>query len=150
VVDRPRVDQLLALLGRYVRILRELAVVPLDEYVADPRNYGSGERFLQLAIETALSIGHHVIAASGFAQPGTYAEVFRVLGKEHVLPADFAASLEPMARMRNRLVHHYEDVDPALVHELLRTRLGDFDRFAQAVTRYLDGEDATCTAREPG
>ena len=85
MVDRPRVDQLLALLGRYVRILRELAVVPLDEYVDDPRNYGSGERFLQLAIETALSIGHHVIAASGFAQPGTYAEVFRVLGKERVL-----------------------------------------------------------------
>jgi len=149
VVDRPRVDQLLALLGRYVRILRELAVVPLDEYVADPRNYGSGERFLQLAIETALSIGHHVIAASGFAQPGSYAEVFRVLGRERVLPADFAASLEPMARMRNRLVHHYEDVDPALVHELLRTRLADFDRFAEAVTRYLDLKEATGTAREP-
>jgi uncharacterized protein YutE (UPF0331/DUF86 family) len=63
VVDRPRVDQLLALLGRYVRILRELAAVPLDEYVGDPRNYGSGERFLQLAIETALSIGHHWLRA---------------------------------------------------------------------------------------
>ncbi len=149
MVDRPRVDQLLALLGRYVRILRELAAVPLDEYVGDPRNYGSGERFLHLAIETVLSIGHHVIAASGFAQPGSYAEVFRVLGRERVLPADFAASLEPMARMRNRLVHHYEDVDPALVHELLRTRLADFDRFAEAVTRYLDLKEATGTAREP-
>lgn len=138
MVDRPRVDQLLALLARYLRILRELAAAPRDEYVADPRNYGSGERFLQLAIETTLAIGHHVIAASGFAQPGTYAEVFRVLGNEGVLPADFAASIEPMARMRNRLVHHYEDVDPALVHELLRTRLSDFDRFAEAVTAYLD------------
>jgi uncharacterized protein YutE (UPF0331/DUF86 family) len=149
VVDRPRVDQLLALLGRYVRILRELAAVPLDEYVGDPRNYGSGERFLQLAIETVLSIGHHVIAASGFAQPGSYAEVFRVLGRERVLPTDFAAALEPMARMRNRLVHHNEDVDPALVHELLRTRLADFDRFAETVTRYLDLKEPTDTAREP-
>jgi hypothetical protein len=35
VVDRPRVDQLLALLGRYIRILRELAAVPLDEYADD-------------------------------------------------------------------------------------------------------------------
>ena len=84
VVDRTRVDQLLALLGRYLRILRDLSDVPRDEYVTDPRNYGSGERFLQLA---------------------------------------------------------YEDVDPALVHELLRTRLGDFDRFAEAVTAYLDHAD---------
>lgn len=140
MVDRQRVDQLLALLGRYLRILRGLATVPRDEYIADPRNYGSGERFLQLSIETTLAIGHHVIAASGFEQPGTYVEVFRVLGKEHVLPTDFATALEPMGRMRNRLVHHYEDVDPALVHELLRTRLADFDRFAEAVTSYLDGQ----------
>ncbi|MGQ0576215.1 MAG: type VII toxin-antitoxin system HepT family RNase toxin [Pseudonocardia sp.] len=138
MVDRPRVDQLLALLARYVRILRDLSAVAVEEYVADPRNFGSGERFLQLAIETVLSVGHHVIAASGFDQPGTYAEVIRVLGKEGVLPPEFASSLEPMARLRNRLVHHYEDVDPRMVHELLETRLGDFDLFAQAVTRHLD------------
>jgi hypothetical protein len=29
------------------------------------------------------------------------------------------------------------DVDPERVHELLRTRLGDFDRFAVAITEYL-------------
>ena len=54
-----------------------------------------------------------------------------------MLDAEFAAALEPMARMRNRLVHHYEDVEPERVHELLRARLGDFDRFAMAITEYL-------------
>ena len=138
MVDRTRIDQLLALLSRYVRLLREFASVPSEEFTSDPRNYGSGERFLQLAIETSLNVGHHIIATFGFDQPTTYAEVFRVLGKERVLDPDFASTIEPMARMRNRLVHHYEDVDPALVYELLRTRLGDFDQFAQAVTEYLD------------
>lgn len=137
MVDRERTDELLAMLARYVRILRQLADIPLDEFRADPRNFGSAERFLQLAIETTLSIGHHIIAASGFDQPTSYADVFRVLGKEEVLDAEFAAALEPMARMRNRLVHHYEDVEPARVHELLRTHLGDFDRFARAVAEHL-------------
>jgi uncharacterized protein YutE (UPF0331/DUF86 family) len=50
-----------------------------------------------------------------------------------------------MAGMRNRLVHVDEDVDPLLVHELLNTRLGDFDRFAQAITVYVD----TLDDREP-
>ncbi|MGH3702546.1 MAG: type VII toxin-antitoxin system HepT family RNase toxin [Pseudonocardiaceae bacterium] len=138
MVDRDRVDQLFAMLARYLRILRDLADMPLVEYQDDPRNFGSGERFLQLAIETVLSVGHHIIASAGFDQPATYAEVFRVLGKEGVLNAEFAAMLEPMARMRNRLVHHYEDIEPARVHETLRTRLGDFDLFAQSITEYLD------------
>lgn len=125
------------MLARYVRILRDLAEVPLDEYRSDPRNFGSAERFLQLAIETTLSIGHHIISASGFDQPASYADVFRVLGKEAVLDAGFAASLEPMARMRNRLVHHYEDVEPARVHELLQSHLDDFDQFAQAIAEHL-------------
>lgn len=137
MVDRERTDALLAMLARYVRILRDLAAIPLDEYRSDPRNFGSAERFLQLAIETTLSIGHHIISASGFDQPASYADVFRVLGKEAVLDAGFAASLEPMARMRNRLVHHYEDVEPARVHELLQTHLDDFDQFARAIAEHL-------------
>src|SRR5680860_277053 len=139
VVDRHRVDQLLALLGRYVRILRELAEADLDEFIADPRNYGSAERFLQLAIECTLSIGHHLAAAEGLEQPTTYAEVYDILGRAGILEPDFAARLRPMARMRNRLVHVYEDVTPALVHRVLLEDLGDFDEFARQITVHLDG-----------
>jgi uncharacterized protein YutE (UPF0331/DUF86 family) len=92
MVDRDRVDQLFAMLTRYVRILRDLADIPLAEYQADPRNFGSGERFLQLAIETALSVGHHIIASAGFDQPTTYAEVFRVHPPQRLRPAYSTAS----------------------------------------------------------
>lgn len=142
MVDRARVEQLLALLERYVRILRDLSTTPLTEFTADPRSYGSAERFLQLAIETTLSVGHHVIAEGALGQPRTYAEVFSVLGREGVLEAAFAEALAPMARMRNRLVHHYEDVAAEQVHTILLTRLGDFDRFAAQVMVYLDRPDA--------
>ncbi|MBA3906449.1 MAG: DUF86 domain-containing protein [Pseudonocardiales bacterium] len=138
MVDRPRIDQLLTLLAGYVRILRKLATTPLAEFAEDPRNYGSAERFLQLAIETTLSIGHHVIADAGLSQPSTYAEVFAVLGKEGVLDAEFARALQPMARMRNRLVHHYEDIAPERVHEIIGTGLDDFDRFAEQIAAYAD------------
>jgi uncharacterized protein YutE (UPF0331/DUF86 family) len=138
VVDRPRLDQLLTLLARYVTILRELAMIPQMEFADDPRNYGSAERFLQLSIETVLSIGNHVIADAGLDQPGTYAEIIAVLGRAGVLEPELAAELQPMARMRNRLVHHYQDVSPAAVHEIIGTRLGDFDRFAEQVVAYAE------------
>jgi uncharacterized protein YutE (UPF0331/DUF86 family) len=40
--------------------------------------------------------------------------------------------------MRNRLVHHHADIDPERVHEVIRTRLVDFDRFAAQITAYAD------------
>lgn len=141
MVDRHRVDQLLAQLAEYIQILRALADTPLDDFRADPRNYGSAERFLQIAIETTLNVGHHLVAARGLPQPSTYADVFRTLGRHQVVDAQFAARLEPMARMRNRLVHMYDDVDPGAVHQILRGRLDDFDEFARQIVSYLDGRD---------
>lgn len=138
MVDRPRLDQLLAPLARYAAILRQLSLTPLDEFAADPRNYGSAERFLQLAIETVLSIGNHVIADAGLDQPDTYADIIVVLGRHGVLDPELAAALRPTAQMRNLLVHHYADVAAERVHEILRTRLGDFDRFAEQITSYAD------------
>lgn len=138
VVDRPRLDQLLTLLAGYVRILRQLATTSPAEFAQNPRNYGSAERFLQLAIETTLSIGHHIIAEAGLSQPGTYAEVFAVLGKEGVLEPEFATALQPMARMRNRLVHHYEDIAAERIYEIIGTRLDDFDKFAEQIAAYAD------------
>lgn len=44
MVDVQRIDELLSLLARYVRILRGLAEIPLDEYQEDPRNFGSTAR----------------------------------------------------------------------------------------------------------
>jgi|GEM_PF-6922890 len=44
-----------------------------------------------------------------------------------------------MARMRNRLVHVYEDVTPALVHRVLLDELGDFDEFARQIAVHVDG-----------
>ena len=39
-----------------------------------------------------------------------------------------------MARFRNRLVHLYWDVDDQLVAKYLSDGLGDFDRFAAAIS----------------
>lgn len=91
---------------------------------------------------STLNSGHHLISALGLRQPADYADVFRVLGEAGILDADFAATIEPMAGLRNRLVHVYWKVDPEQIHDLLQSRLDDFDRFAREVTVYLDELDS--------
>jgi uncharacterized protein YutE (UPF0331/DUF86 family) len=48
-------------LDEYLAILRVLRRYTLEEFVANPEHYGSAERFLQLAIETLIDLGNHVI-----------------------------------------------------------------------------------------
>jgi uncharacterized protein YutE (UPF0331/DUF86 family) len=55
-----------------------------------------------------------------------------------VLDPELTAALRPLARMRNLLVHHYADIATERVHEIIRTGLGDFDRFAEQITFYAD------------
>jgi uncharacterized protein YutE (UPF0331/DUF86 family) len=44
-----------------------------------------------------------------------------------------------MARFRNRIVHFYGEVDLGMVHDIVRSRLGDFDRYLAAIEDYLAG-----------
>ncbi|MGH3995944.1 MAG: HepT-like ribonuclease domain-containing protein [Pseudonocardiaceae bacterium] len=46
-----------------------------------------------------------------------------------------AGRLRGLAGLRNRLVHVYDEIDDARVHEALTTGLPDLDAFAAAVAR---------------
>ncbi len=93
-------------------------------------------RFL-VAIEASIDAGQHILSSEGFRAPESSADVFRVLGENGVLEQHAVVQLEAMARFRNLLVHGYAVVDDARVIAILRTHLGDFDSFRQAVARLV-------------
>jgi uncharacterized protein YutE (UPF0331/DUF86 family) len=97
------------------------------------------ERALQVAVEACLDIGRRLIALEGFRYPDDNQSVFTILTEERVVPADLLPVLLEMARFRNLIVHDYARIDDAKVYGILKTRLGDFDAFAEAVRAYLEG-----------
>ncbi|HOV79686.1 MAG TPA: DUF86 domain-containing protein [Bacillota bacterium] len=125
------------MLDKYLEILRQLSLVSLTEFTGDPRNYGSAERFLQLAIETTLNIGNHIISAHNFEAPQDYSDIFLILGKHNILPGSFAEELANMALFRNRLVHVYWEVDTKRVYNIIQKRLGDFEDFKRYLIAFL-------------
>lgn len=98
----------------------------------------SVERTLQVAVEICLDIGRRLIALEGFRFPDDSQDVFRVLHEEDVVSDDLLATLLDMARFRNLIVHDYARIDDALVYNILKKRLGDFDAFAKAIQVYLE------------
>lgn len=96
----------------------------------------AAERHFQVAIQSALDIGSHIIAERGFREADGYAEIIDILGEEGVIPKRFAARIRGMAGLRNILVHDYLAVDPAELRKHL-VRLKDFERYCRYVIEYL-------------
>jgi uncharacterized protein YutE (UPF0331/DUF86 family) len=72
-----------------------------------------------------IDINYHVITASGHPPPSDYHASFLKLGELGVLDPEFARRIARAAGVRNRLVHDYEDLDPAKVFDALGDALRD-------------------------
>ena len=128
----------LKLLNGYVSDLRSLQDVDAQTYSENLLIRRTVERTLQLGVQASLDIGQHIIAQEGFRTPDDNKDVFVVLSEENVIPAELLPDLIRMARFRNLIVHDYARIDNLIVHSILRHRLGDFDRYAQAIVHYLE------------
>jgi len=133
VVDARKARHLLALFRRYREYLDDLAAREDGALRADFAVMGGVQHYLLLAIETVLDLGSHVISSEGYALPGSYADVFRVLHEEGVVAEELAERLMAMARFRNVLVHAYAEVDEDRVLAILRGSLGDLDAFVEVL-----------------
>jgi len=108
-------------------------------YTGDPRNYGSAERFLHLAIECVFDTGTHIIAASGLPRPERFADILPTLSQAAVIRRETADELSNLAGFRNILVHDYMRLNRERVHEFLNSKLDGFRRFAADIADYLQG-----------
>jgi uncharacterized protein YutE (UPF0331/DUF86 family) len=147
-IDREVISSRLGRLDEYLRILEKLAQVDESAFLADPRNYGSAERFLHLAIECVFDIGTHCIAALGLQRPEQYSDILPTLADASVVSRTTEAALESLAGFRNRLVHDYFRLEHTRVHLFIRTRLDGFRLFARDVAQWLDSSPGAQSVRE--
>lgn len=137
MVNREKVEGLIRQQQEYLKHLRALAQVDEERFVSDPEKTGAAKYYCLVAIETCIDICNHITSAERFRAPLDYADAFTVLGEESIFPPEFTRTLEKMAGFRNRLVHVYAQIDDHLVHEFLRTRLDDFNRFQEYILKFI-------------
>jgi len=139
--EKEKVARKIKSLKKYVDFLRTHQSVTKEEIEEDYLLMSAIERNLQLAIESALDIGEVIISAEGFEKPEDYRSVILILGRDNVIPRDFAERFAEAAKFRNILVHMYAEVDVNTVYEILQNNLGDFDEFAKYIAIYLEKEE---------
>lgn len=139
---RFNVDAVQKIIAEYIGalgMLKELSMMPLEQFEGDPHKVASAKYHFIIAIEAAIDLCNHLIAKNAFRVPEDYSDTFRVMGESKILPADFISTLVEMAKFRNRLVHRYWDVDIKFLYQILKEDLGDLERFLAEVKKGLSG-----------
>lgn len=106
-----------------------------ESLMSDVREQRFVEHTLQVAIQAALDVASHIVSDRRLGEPRTNRELFDLLERDGWLDPPLTAALRSMAGFRNVLVHGYEEVDLAIVQDILANHLGDLDAFIAAVRR---------------
>jgi uncharacterized protein YutE (UPF0331/DUF86 family) len=130
---RLRIEALLEYLVRVDRFKE----VERERFVAEPDTHHLAERYLQLTVEAALDIAHHIIAARGYTAPATYRDAFAILCKQGVLPSSLAQRLQAWAGLRDALVHDYLDIAHGRVFDAIESDLEDLCAWAATAAGLL-------------
>ena len=132
------VQQKLARISEYLRLLKPIAQLSFDEYCAQVYQRKAAERLLQTVIEAAIDINNHLLVGSGFPPADSYHQSFFDLAlKVKAIELSLAEELAPSAGLRNRLVREYDQLDDAAVFGSIRRALTSYPRYVQAVQAYL-------------
>jgi len=89
---------------------------------------------LTRAVQLAVDIASHRIAATGQRPPATMGESFDRLAEAGVIETDLARRMKSAVGFRNLSVHSYRKIDWHIVHAIAQRAPTDFREFARAIT----------------
>ena len=135
MTDAALVAKKLALIETCLSDLHRLARP--DVLTSDVREQRFVEHTLQIAIQAALDVASHIVSDRRLGEPRTNRELFDLLERDGWLDAPLTGTLRNMVGFRNILVHGYDDVDLAIVADVLTNHLNDLEAFIAAVRQRI-------------
>jgi len=92
---------------------------------------------LSLAIESSIDMCNHIISRNGYRVPEDYADTFRVMAEVGTITEDFSEELIKMAKLRNRLVHIYWEINDKQLYQILQNNLDDLKKLLDSIAGFL-------------
>lgn len=125
-------------LARIETCIRELRTLAKPELLrSDVKEQRFVEHTIQIAIEATLDIASHIVSDESLGEPETNHALFDLLARNGWVPAEMLKQLHAMVSLRNVVVHEYDDVDLAILEDVLRNRLDDLLTFVAAIRSRL-------------
>lgn len=133
LIVRRKLNKMIEYLGQ----LEEVNQYSLENYLDNFFVRRTGERLIQLIVETATDINGHLIVSSGHKPPADYYSSFVKLGDYQILEQNFAKKIAPSAGLRNRLVHEYEEIDDKIVYKSIQKTIKSYKKYIRKIENHL-------------
>ena len=127
-------------LMEFINKLKSYVGITAEELKTNDIKQAVVERNLELAAQSCIDIAEHLIADQRLKISGDSHESIVRLGEAKIIDPDFANQFAGVAGFRNILAHEYMDIDYEKVADNLNNHLGDFERFAKEVGKFLSSE----------
>lgn len=122
-------------LGEYLRFLEEFAGLPEEQFAR--REHFGAERILELLVECAGSINTELAQGLAGIPPSDYYSSFFSLARTGTISQEQAQELSRYARLRNALVHHYDDVRLAELYLAVQAGVALWKGYLEAILSKL-------------
>lgn len=137
-LDREFIRQKISRAEDYLNEVEEFLKENNEVIGSDIKSRYSLERVFLLLVEELIDINNHFIRMLDAKPIDDLKSSFTALGDMGVLPADFAKKIDPLAGVRNILVHQYEKLDLQLFLKNLRKNIGDFQAYFRHILAFLE------------
>lgn len=120
--------------------LKELEGLTFDQIAADYTKQAILERTLEKIIVRAIDINNHLInhlADKNTSPPKSYKETFLRLADLKVYPREFGQQVSESTKVRNMLVHEYDETDYQKIYNSVVDCVSDYHRYCQYILDFL-------------
>lgn len=125
-------------MGRYLKELGPVVGAEREKFEAEPTLYHTAERIVELLVECAADVNTEVAQAVASIPPSDYYSSFFSMSQVGWIDRETAGDLAEMARLRNTLIHLYEEVTIGELHTKLTVALPSWNRYLAAVHTALE------------
>lgn len=108
-----------------------------EQFLGDFELFGSGERYIQLSIQSIIDVIHLLLIESDMKRPEDNYKAVDLMVKNGVLGKKLGEKLKSMIGLRNVLVHEYGDIDRSKIYDIINNDLEDLEDIHDSITDYL-------------
>jgi uncharacterized protein YutE (UPF0331/DUF86 family) len=136
-LDEETIRRKLTVITENLQALLPIMDLTRDEYATDLYRRKATERLLQELVEAAIDVNIHLIVQTGHPAPDDYYDSFMGVGELKVIPMNLAEKMAPSAGLRNRLVHQYDRLNHAIVHQAVRMAEELYPAYVSKVEEFI-------------
>ena len=92
---------------------------------------------IQILIQACIDICTHLANDEKWELPENAGQAFKIAHRHHVLPLAISEELQKAVKLRNIIVHQYDELDETILVDVLHHKLGVFDDFLLALKKWM-------------